>query len=162
MPTTTEVHIHAGLTAADRAAIERVVRGVGVFRPDEVDVAMEVVDAGLSGDSHYRFAVAKRGDAVVGYAVWGHAPCTDAVYDLYWIVVDRTLHGQGVGRELMSACEADVRARSGRMLLIETEGTPPYAATRRFYLALGYDEVARIADFYRLGADKVVYRRSMV
>lgn len=161
MPATSEILILTGIAATDRANIEYLVRQVGVFRADEVDVAMEVVDAGLGGDDHYLFAVAKDGAAVAGYAVWGHTPCTDAVYDLYWIVVDPTLQGQGVGRKLMAACEQDVRARSGRMLLIETEGTPPYEATRKFYLALGYDEIARIGDFYRPGADKVVYRRTL-
>jgi ribosomal protein S18 acetylase RimI-like enzyme len=156
-----DCQIHLRLDAADRDGIDRIVRTVGVFRADEIDVALEVVDARLAGDGHYLFAVAKNGAQIAGYAVWGHTPCTDAVYDLYWIAVDPTLHGQGVGRQLMAACEHDVRARGGRMVLIETEGTPPYEATRRFYLSLGYAEVARIGDFYRPGADKVVYRRSL-
>jgi len=132
---------------------------VGVFRPDEVDVAMEVVDAGLVPQDHYRYAVALVGDQVAGYATWGHTPCTDAVYDLYWIAVDPTIHGRGIGRKLMGACEADVRGRGGRMVIIETEGTAAYEPTRRFYLSLGYEEAARIGDFYRPGADKVVYRK---
>lgn len=161
MPAADSCRVRLGLLASDRAGIERIVRAVGVFRPDEVEVAMEVVDAGLVPQDHYRYAVAFVGDEVAGYATWGHTPCTDAVYDLYWIAVDKAIHGKGVGRRLMEACEADVRGRGGRMVVIETEGTPAYEPTRRFYLSLGYDEAARIADFYRPGADKVIYRRTL-
>jgi ribosomal protein S18 acetylase RimI-like enzyme len=148
------------VVAADRPALLRILASVGVFRPDEIEVALEVIDAGLAPDAnHYRFAVALLDDVVVGYVVWGYTPCTDAVFDLYWIAVDKAAQGMGVGRLLMDACVDDVRGRGGRMVIIETEGTPAYEPTRRFYFSVGCDEVARIPDFYRPGADKVVYRR---
>ncbi|MBM4283480.1 MAG: GNAT family N-acetyltransferase [Deltaproteobacteria bacterium] len=159
MPVTAETRLRAGIVNADRPALARVLASVGVFRPDELDVALEVIDAGLApGADHYRFAVAEQAGVVVGYVVWGRTPCTDAVYDLYWIAVDKAAQGGGVGRRLLKACVDDVRARGGRLLIIETEGTVAYDDTRRFYFAVGCDEVARIPDFYRPGADKVVYR----
>lgn len=154
-----DLRVRTGVTEEDRPALERILTSVGVFRADEIEVALEVIDAALAPDAqHYRFALATLDGVVVGYVVWGHTPCTDAVYDLYWIAVDKAAQGTGVGRLLMQACVDDVRHRGGRMVVIETEGTPPYEATRRFYFAVGCDEVARIADFYRPGADKVVYR----
>jgi GNAT superfamily N-acetyltransferase len=150
------------LRPSDRAAIERIVRSVGVFREEEVAVALELVDIGLSEDARgYLFAVAEdeRG-AIVGYACWGHASMTDAVYDLYWIAVERSAHGRGIGRALLAAAEADVRGRRGRMILIETEGGAAYEPTRRFYVAAGYPEVARVRDYYRVGADKVIFGRA--
>lgn len=157
------MRVRAELRASDRAAIERIVREVRVFRPEEIEVAMELVDAGLSEDTQgYLFAVAEdEQGATIGYACWGHAPMTQATYDLYWIAVDPALHGGGVGRALLAACESDVRARGGRLLLIETEGTPEYEPTRGFYLRAGYPEIARVRDYYRPGADKVVYGRSL-
>lgn len=157
------MHVRTELRTGDRDAIARIVREVGVFRDDEIDVAIELVDIGLSGDPQgYRFAIAEGDeDAVLGYACWGHAPMTDAVYDLYWIAVDPARHGAGIGQRLLAACEWDVRERGGRMLLIETEGTPAYEPTRRFYLRAGYPEVARVRDYYRQGADKVIYGRSL-
>ncbi len=156
------MHLRFELCAGDRAPIERIVREVGVFRPEEIEVAMELVTAGLGvNEDEYLFAVAEDDEGVVrGYACWGHAPMTEATYDLYWIAVDRTLHGQGVGRALLSACEKDVRRRAGKLLLIETESTPAYDATRRFYLRAGYPELARIPNYYRDAADKVIYGRS--
>ncbi|AKF11502.1 GNAT family N-acetyltransferase [Sandaracinus amylolyticus] len=157
------MRIRTELRPTDREAIARIVRAVGVFRPDEVDVAMELVDEGLSTNAdQYFFAVAEDDHgAVLGYACWGHAPMTDATYDLYWIAVDPTRHGGGIGQKLLAACEDDVRARGGRLLLIETEGTPDYEPTRRFYLRAGYPEIARVRDYYRVGADKIVYGRSL-
>ena len=46
--------------------------------------------------------------------------------------------------------------------LAENEGayaTPMADTTRAFYLATGFHEVARIADFYRPGDGKVIYER---
>lgn len=173
------MRVRTELRASDRAAIARIVREVGVFREAEVDVALELVDIGLSENAQgYLFAIAEdiaedipegiaediaedREGAVLGYACWGHAPMTDATYDLYWIAVDPSRHGGGIGRALLEACERDVRARGGRLLLIETEGTPAYEPTRHFYLRAGYPEVARIRDYYREGADKVIYGRML-
>jgi ribosomal protein S18 acetylase RimI-like enzyme len=159
MPVVGEPLIRQELVSSDRPRLLRILSSVDVFRSDEIDVALEVIDAGLApGADHYRFAVAELGGVVVGYVVWGHTPCTDAVYDLYWIAVDKTAQGTGVGRLLVQACLDDVRRRGGRMVIIETEGTQAYEPTRRFYFAVGCDEVARIPDFYRPGADKVIYR----
>lgn len=157
------MRVRADLRAEDRLAIEQIVRGVGVFREDEIAVAMELVDVGLSKDDQgYLFAVAEDEDGrVLGYACWGLAPMTDATYDLYWIAVDAALHGGGVGRALLAACEEDVRARAGRLLLIETEGTAAYEPTRRFYLRAGYPEIARVRDYYREGSDKVMYGKAL-
>lgn len=150
------------LVGGDRAAIERIVRGVGNFRDEEIAVAMELVDLGLSEHTKgYLFAVAEDDDDVVGYACFGHAPMTDAVYDLYWIAVDRGRQGRGIGQCLLEEVEQQVRAKGGRMLLIETEGSGGYDATRRFYERAGYPEIARIRDYYRHGADKVIYGRAL-
>lgn len=150
------------LVGGDRAAIERIVRGVGNFRDEEIAVAMELVDIGLAEDTKgYLFAVAEDDEDVVGYACFGHAPMTDAVYDLYWIAVERGRHGTGIGQRLLEQVEQQVLAKDGRMLLIETEGSGGYDATRRFYERAGYPEIARIRDYYRPGADKVIYGRAL-
>lgn len=150
------------LLGSDRAPIEAIVRGVGNFREEEVAVAIELLDVGLSEDTRgYLFVVAEEDDEVVGYACYGHAPMTDGVYDLYWIAVDRKRHGRGIGQRLLEAVEAGVREAGGRMLLIETESGAGYDGTRRFYERAGYPEVARIPDYYRRGADKVIYGRAI-
>jgi ribosomal protein S18 acetylase RimI-like enzyme len=153
------------LVAGDRPAILRIVTAVGNFRPAEVAVAMELVDLGLSEDDRgYRFAVAlgaAESDEVLGYASYGQAPMTDAVYELYWIAVDPAWQGRGVGRALLHTVERSVAACGGRMLLIDTESSDGYAAARRLYSAAGFTEEARIRDYYYPGVDKVTFGRKI-
>lgn len=154
-----------GLVPADRAPLEAILRRTEAFTEEEVAVALELIDLGLSDDPQgYFFSVAAADNGrgpVLGYACWGDTPLADRVYDLYWIAVDPSLQGGGVGRALIGAAEADVLRRGGRMLLIETGGKPSYQKTRGFYLRMGYGEVARVPDFYSPGDDKVVYQKKL-
>lgn len=145
------------LRPSDRAPIESILRRTGVFRPEEIAVALEVVDAALKDPAAYTFSVAEGEGLLAGYACWGETPCTRGTFDLYWIATDPDLHGRGVGRRLMEAAEADMRRRSGRLCIIETSSLPQYEPTRRFYLARGYREAARLPDFYTPGDDKIIY-----
>lgn len=153
------------LRAADRGPLTEILRATGAFTEEEVEVALELIDLGLDDppSRDYLFLVAASDDdeRVLGYVCWGPVPLTDAVYDLYWIAVDPRAQGGGVGRRLMAAAEEAVAAAGGRMLLVETAGKPSYAATRAFYERIGYREVARIPDFYRVGDDKVIYWKTL-
>lgn len=150
------------LRPGDRAPLEAVLRGTNAFDDGEVAVALELIDLGLGPPGHgYEFLVAEEEGRVVGYACWGRTPCTDAVYDLYWIVVDARRQSRGTGKTLLAAVEASTRRSGGRMLLVETASKPSYAAQRAFYERCGFREVARVPDFYRVGDDKIVYALSL-
>ena len=151
------------LRADDRTALLQLLRRTGAFSDDEVAVALELIDIGERPEPDgYRFLVAEVEDGrVAGYACWGLTPLTDGVYDLYWIAVEAQLHGRGIGRAILDAVEQRVRAGGGRMVLIETASKPEYAATRAFYAATGYVEVARVPDFYRVGDDKIIYGKTL-
>lgn len=145
------------LQAQHRQPLHQAIVATRAFFDDEVEVAMELIDCGIAQRDDYRFQVAEVDGVAVGYSCYGLVPLTDASYDLYWIVVDPRCQGQGVGRLLIQATEQAVRDLGGRMLLAETASKPEYAATRAFYDGVGYVEVARVPDFYRLGDDKIIY-----
>src|SRR3989449_4298350 len=90
---------------AHRARLERLTRAAGLFREDEVAIAVELLDDSLAGDPDYRFLGAYEGDELVGYACWGPAPGTAGTYDLYWLVVDPARQCSGVGTRLVEAVE---------------------------------------------------------
>jgi len=46
-------------------------------------------------------------------------------------------------------------------LLVETAGTPDYARTRGFYAKCGYEEEARVRDYYAAGVDMVLFRKTL-
>jgi D-alanine-D-alanine ligase len=148
------------LTAADRGRIEEISRAVGIFRADEIAVALEVFDAGVAGSPDYFALGAEHDGRLAGWICWGPTPCTLGTFDLYWMAVDPALHGAGVGTALLHAMEARL-AGVARLVVVETAGRPDYAPTRAFYEARGYRAVSRIPDFYAPGDDQVVYVKSL-
>lgn len=149
------------VSPADVAAVRAIVASTGFFSPAEIDVAVELVQERLAkGDeSTYRFLFADDADHVVGYTCYGPIPCTASSFDLYWIAVHQEAHGRGIGRELMRRTQEAIIAAGGDRVYIETSSRPQYEPTQRFYLACGYREVARLADFYAPGDGKIIYER---
>jgi len=148
------------LTAADRHRIEEISRAVGLFRADEITVALEVFDGATAGSPDYIALGAEHEGRLAGWICWGPTPCTLGTYDLYWMAVDPALHGAGLGTALLHAMEARL-AGVARLIVVETAGRPEYAGTRAFYEARGYGAAARIPDFYAPGDDQVIYVKAL-
>jgi GNAT superfamily N-acetyltransferase len=148
------------LTAADRGRVEEISRAVGLFRADEIAVALEVFDAEVAGSPDYIALGAEHDGRLAGWICWGPTPCTLGTFDLYWMAVDPALHGAGVGTALLHAMEARL-AGVARLVVVETAGRLDYAPTRAFYEARGYRPVSRVPDFYAPGDDQVVYVKSL-
>jgi ribosomal protein S18 acetylase RimI-like enzyme len=156
----------------DRGRVLAIVAATGSFTAAEIDTAREVVDEGLAAQGAAPDAKGAQGDyllhvleddesRVAGYECHGPTPLTEGTYDLYWIAVDPACQGSGYGRALLAFAEADVRARGGRLLLIETSSQESYAATIRFYERGGYPLMARIKNFYRPGDDKLIFGKEL-
>lgn len=148
----------------DVDAVRRLVSGTGFFRPDETGVAAELVEESLAKGtgSGYHFWFADANGALVGYVCYGPTPCTIGSYDLYWIAVEKKCRGLGLGRRLAGMAEESARRQGGRRIYAETSGKELYRPTRAFYLKAGYGEAARLADFYDLGDDKIIYCKSLL
>ena len=142
--------------AADRAAVERITRSSGLFREDEIPVAIEVFEAAAAGDPSYTGLAAEVDGRVAGWICWGPTPCTLGTWDLYWMAVDPSLQGTGVGTALIREMEHRL-AGLARMIVVETAGRADYAGTRAFYESRGYRAVATIPDFYAPGDDQIAY-----
>ena len=153
--------LRGNVTAADRDAVRSVVEATGFFRPDEVLVAIELVDEYLAkGDSSgYGFLFAEVDGRVAGYVCYGPIACTLGSYDLYWIAVDPRFQGQGVGQLLLREAERRIVQQGGRHIYIETSGRHQSAPTRAFYDRSGYGIAATLPDFYDQGDDKVIWRK---
>lgn len=147
------------LEPRDRDAVRAIVESTGFFRPDEVAIAVELVDECLSRgpSSGYHFVFAERDGAVAGYACYGPIACTSASYDLYWIAVDPQFQRHGIGRVLLADVETRITAAGGERVYIDTSGRPQYAPTRAFYERNGFRCEARLADFYAPGDDRLIY-----
>ena len=148
--------------ASERAEVAEIVRGTGVFRPDEVDVALEVFDSFCEAPNvDYHALGAYAGGRMAGFALYGPTPCTVDTWDLYWIAVHPSSQGTGAGRGLLDRAEAHMRSAAARLCVIETSSREDYSATRGFYNACGYREVARVPGYYADGDDRVTYIKSL-
>jgi D-alanine-D-alanine ligase len=147
------------LCQGDLERIKELVEATGVFSPVEVRVAVELAEERLAKGpaSGYHFVFAERDGKTEGYACYGPIALTVGSHDLYWIAVDKTTQGQGLGRMLMSEVENLVRAEGGRRIYIETSTRPPYAPTRAFYIRCGCRLEVVLEDFYALGDGKAIY-----
>ena len=150
------------LTAADRGRIGEITRAVGLFREDEIPVALEVFDEAIrpGGERSYAVLGAEIDGRLTGWICWGPTPCTLGTYDLYWMAVEPALQGAGIGTALLQEMEHRL-AGVARLIVIETAGRPDYAATRAFYQARGYRPVSIIPDFYAPGDDQVVFVKNV-
>lgn len=152
------------LQSQDCNAVREALIACGAFTDEEVQVALEVLEAGLVGglSGEYPHFVAEVEQHGCGYVCVGKTPLTTSTWHLYWICVHPAVQGRGVGQELLSHVEAFVRARNGERLIVETSGQPSYARTRRFYYQAGYVEVGRIPDFYKPEDDCVLYCKTLI
>ena len=148
---------------SDVRALRRLVESTDVFYPEEIEIAMELLEERLrrGAKSGYEFIFAEKAGELVGYCAWGAVPLTKGSYDLYWIAVAPEAQGLGVGRRLMDLAEREIAKLGGGRLYIETSSRDAYVRTRRFYRAAGYKQAARLPDFYARGDHKVVFYKSI-
>jgi D-alanine-D-alanine ligase len=150
------------LIRADRDRIEAITRSVGLFRENEIPIALEVFDEAVGGGAANTYSVlgAELDSWLSGWICWGPTPCTLGTYDLYWMAVDPELQGNGLGTALLYEMERRLTGVA-RLIVIETAGRPDYAGTRAFYQARGYSPVSTIPDFYAPGDDQVVFVKNV-
>lgn len=146
----------------DRARVREIVEDTGVFRPEEVDIALEVFDgATQEPGADYTALGAFEEDYMVGFACFGPTPGTVGTWDLYWIAVDPATHRHGIGRRLADAVERSIAGTGGRLVVAETSSRADYGPTRAFYEGVGYVVAARVPDFYAPKDDLVVYTKRL-
>ena len=152
------------LSRADKTAVMMILRSTPEFLPREIVVAEELIDAFLSDgiDSGYHILVSLTDGKISGYVCYGETPMTEGTWDIYWIAVDQTLQGKGIGAALMKAAENKIKELHGRLAVIETSSKPEYNKTRRFHASQGYVEVANIPDFYEVNDSKVIMVKRLV
>jgi len=148
------------IEAKDREVLTEIVKLVGNFNEQEIQVAIELIDDAISeyssGDYIACVLEDEKGE-VQGYGCYGLTPLTESTYDLYWMAVHPAMQGNGYGRAIIRFVEQDVRERGGRLLVLETSSQQSYDRTRGIYEKNGYELVGRVRDFYKKNDDKLIY-----
>lgn len=154
-------------TLDDLGPIKALAVAAKMFTAEEAGFFDEMLTGAVDGTLEgHSWLVAETGDGTpAGAAQFAPEPFADRLWNLYFIAVDPGRHGSGVGSALMRHVEDELRGRGevdARVLVVETSSTEQYAQARRFYAGLGYDEEARIRDFYGPGDHKVVFWKSLL
>ena len=148
------------LVLKDRVELHSMLIGSNAFTDEEIDVAMELIDIVLKDESQKDYKIdcmVDDRDQTVGYICYGSIPMTQGTFDLYWIAVDPNFQEQGIGSKLLGFLEEVVREKNGRMILADTSTMPQYEKTKNFYLHNGFQEVARVPDYYHPGNDRITF-----
>jgi ribosomal protein S18 acetylase RimI-like enzyme len=151
------------ISLSDPQHIRAITESTGVFSPVEISIAVELAEERLAKGpaSGYHFIFAEREGKVLGYTCYGPIALTAGSYDLYWIAVDKSTQGLGLGRTLLEKSEEIIRQEGGRRIYIETSTRPPYAPTRAFYERSGYHVEIVLEEFYAPGDGKAIYVKAV-
>ncbi len=144
----------------DAAAILALAVSSGLFPPEGTDEVAAVLNGCFRGDfgPDHRWITDDDG-GLVGAAYYAPERITDGTWNLYMLAVRPDRQRQGRGAALVRYVERELAASGARLLLIETSGLGSFERTRAFYRSLGYDEEARVRDYYKAGEDKVIFRK---
>ena len=144
---------------SDINSIASILKTSGFFNTEEQEVGISLVRERLEqGEScAYFFQFADVESSVRGYTCFGPIPGTESSYDLYWIAVDTTYRGQGLGTLLLQQTEQEIERRGGTRIYIETSSSELYVPTRSFYVRNGYTLEAELKDYYGPADSKLIY-----
>jgi len=142
--------------------LRKILQATEVFREEEVETAVELMEATLGEtDDYIQKTAVDEADVVQGYYCVGPTPMTKSTFDLYWIAVNPEHQGKGIGRQLLLDCEQTVGAMNGSLIVVETSSLPKYEGTRIFYTRNNYLETARIRNYYAPGDDLMIYTKHL-
>ena len=156
--------------STDLPALRRVAEGTAMFIGEELDSFVTEMNAhleraALGQQPATTLIVATEGsddDApIVGAAYFAPEVMAQGVMNLLFIGVLPEARGKGHGRALLDRFEGFLRAAGARLAIIETASDEMFGPAWRLYRQAGYEQEARIRDFYDDGIDKLVFRKRL-
>jgi len=144
----------------DKTPLIALAEVTGLFEPNQTEELAQMLDEYFQGDrDRPDFWSVDDKNGPVGVAYVAPERMTEGTWNLYLIAVHPDFQRQGRGRALLRHVEQTLVERGARMLLVETSGLKSFESVRAFYRKSGYDEEARIREFYTAGEDKIVFRK---
>jgi len=146
----------------DKTALIALLEAMGLFQSHETELLSQMLsDYFASPTDSKEFWLTDDDNGLVGVAYAAPERMTEGTWNLYLIAVHPDRQRQGRGAALLAQVEQILMERGERLLLVETSATESFEYVRSFYSKSGYDEEARIRDFYTAGVDKIVFRKAL-
>lgn len=145
-------------TKDDIPALQIVVDRTELF-PSEM--LPEMLAPALAGETKAFWLTCHVDGSPVGFCYTVPEELADGTWNMLALAVHPEFQGSGRGTALVEAAEQHLRSQGQRILLVDTSSTDGFALTRRFYEQNGYEEEARIRDFWSAGDHKVIFRKAL-
>lgn len=150
------------VTPEDTTVLIALVVATGLFQPHETGELTQMLSEHFDNETDRQdFWLADDDDGAVGVVYVAPERMTEGTWNLYLIAVHPDRQKQGRGAALLAHVEQMLARLGERVLLVETSGLESFEYVRAFYRKSGYNEEACIRDFYKVGDDKIIFRKSL-
>jgi ribosomal protein S18 acetylase RimI-like enzyme len=137
-----------------------IIESSGQFDADGIAHVNRTLEQYLNGESADMWLTADDSEPVA-VAYCAAEAVTDGTWNLLMLWTRKDREGQGHGAALVKKVEHDLAARGARLLIVETSGLPAFETARAFYSKCGFQQEARIKDFFAAGDDKIVFTKAV-
>ena len=149
-------------TPSDTNALLALAEATGLFESSQIEELSQMLNQHFSNAADNQDVwVTDDENEPVGVAYVAPERMTEGTWNLYLIAIHPDHQKQGRGTALVRHVEQMLTERGERLLLVETSGLDDFEYVRAFYRKIGYDEEARIRDFYKAGDDKIIFRKAL-
>ncbi len=146
----------------DTTALIALAEALDLFEPSEIEYLTQMlIDHFNDKAKAQEFWLTDYDNEPVSVAYVAPERMTEGTWNLYLIAVHPLHQKQGRGKLMLQYVEKMLREKGERLLLVETSGTDDFEYVRKFYRKSGYEEEARIREFYAAGVDKIVFRKKL-
>ncbi len=142
----------------DVPALKDVLDTTGLFPSDMLS---DMLAPALAGETEAFWLTCRHGGKAVGFCYIAPEEFTDGTWNMLALAVHPDFQGNGIGAALVRAAELHLRDKGQRILVVDTSGSNDFSLARKFYAQSGYEEEARIRDFWADGDDKVIFRKAL-
>ncbi|HEX4469472.1 MAG TPA: hypothetical protein VH080_08050 [Gemmatimonadaceae bacterium] len=129
-----------------------------------IDRAMEVLqlaEVGAGHDDEHRALVIERDGTVAALVLFGAVPGTMGVQKLHAAALAPSVSAEDVGQRIVRAVLDEARGDGARLVVAELPDDPAMGQLRALLASEGFNEEARVPDFYRDGVALTLLRRQL-
>lgn len=147
-------------TPDDTNALLALAEATGLFETNQIEELAQMLIEHLGDKADSKGVWLTHYDREpVGVAYVAPERMTEGTWNLYLIAIHPNWQRQGRGALLLGYVERMLAENGERVLLVETSGLEEFEYVRAFYRKNGYEEEARIREFYKAGEDKIIFRK---
>lgn len=127
-----------------------------------IDRALEILEHAERGrDEEHRALVIARDGTVAAIALFGAVAGAIGVTKLHAAVIAPSVSVADIGERIVTAVLDEARREGARLVVAELPDDPALGQVRTLLSSVGFDEEARVPDFYRDGVALTLLRRDL-